>query len=47
MCIGLMLFTGANLLLVHSYINECKRSVSNAVGDAIEKYVVSQMPDLR
>ena len=46
MCIGLMLFTGTNLLLVHNYINEYKRSVSNAVGDAIGKYVASQMPDL-
>ena len=46
MCIGLMLFTGANLLLVHSYINEYKRGVSNAVGDAIAKYVAIQMPDL-
>ena len=46
MCIGLMLFTGTNLLLVHNYINEYKRSVSETIGNALEGYIVSQMPDL-
>lgn len=47
MCIGLMLFTGANLLLVHNCIRDCKRSISETIGNALEGYIVSQMPDLR